>query len=293
MDTLLQITIPEMNIPSEHVLIISAHCAILTFLEAQWESLTTFVQVPFTFIVFNDARPERPDRSDAIEKYCKDNHIIHIRIPQFMHDQRIVLFPDTCNQDPNNPSCRTATGLQIMMEIFKLHAGYAMVLDSDASLINTFSPTMILPREGPYTYLAVDQFGIGKTRPYRYIWNAFILFDMTRFPHREWMNMDCGYVDDVLVDTGGLWDTYFEKTHYTSLPKPTPDESSSCDGITHFKNDNRDMCFGTAEFYAGCVFHAHNGGSWNSEFDEEKQIQRATIFKHFIQDRIHVYRSNK
>lgn len=287
LDLLLHTTIPDMNIPSDHLLIMSAHCAIVTYLQAQWESLVKFVQVPFTFIVLNDTKKqERPDRYYAIEKYCRENRIRHIPIPQFVHDQRVVLFPDTEEPGCNFASCRASTGVQIMLEVFKLHAGYALVLDSDASLIRALSPETILPRDSPYTYTAMNQSREGKTRTVDYIWIPFMLFDMTRFPHPEWMNVDCGRIDDVGVDTGGHWNDYLEKTKHTSLPKPVGDESSSWDVITQFKTNNPNMCLQFSEFYAGCVFHAHNGSGWDPAFNEAKQMRRAEIFRDFVRDRI-------
>lgn len=276
---LLNNTIPSLKIPQENLLIMSAHCAIDTYLHAQWESLQAFVKVPFTFIVLNDAKKVvRPDRYAAIERYCRDHNIIHIPIPQVMHDERTIVFPETVEPNCNLAPCRTAIGVQIMLEVFKQHSGYALVLDSDAAFINDFVPEQVLPRNEPYTYMALDQ----SRESIDYIWNAFIFFDMTRFPHPEWMNVDCGNVNGVSVDVGGHWNDYYRKTNRTSMPKPAIVGYTPMPEIDTFVSSNPDMCFNHVEFFAGCVLHAHNGGGWDPAFTEEKQIERAKIFHNFI-----------
>jgi hypothetical protein len=288
------------DIPEDHTIIMSAHCSILSFLEAQHESIRAFCKVPYTYIVLNDANvSSRPEQHRAIHDYCKRNNIHHVPIPELMHRNRNVIFPDDGssikNMDYSDPSYRASVGVQIMTHLFRTHNGYCLMLDSDSSFVNTFDPYVILPKTLPETYGANSQHKGPPEHRITYIWIPFVLFDMSRFPHPEWMNLDVGNVDGIQLDTGGKWCYYLNKMQATENPPNPPYKEFTClygkntnnEAVKKFIVDNPDMHVETAEFYEGCLLHLHNGSGWN-DFNRDIQKERAKRFLAFIRELIHM-----
>jgi hypothetical protein len=263
LEMLLANTMPIWNVPRDHLLIGSAHCTDFRFIEAQFQSLKAFVKVPFTYFVINDTKKyERMDRYEAIVNVCNKNNIKHIEFPQELHDHREVLFPNSNqNHDPNGPSVRASNVVQFMLQIFKMHQGYALMLDSDCVVINPLIPSSVLFPNFTYAGPPQTRWSEKRQKNLDYVWIVVILFDMLHFPAQHLMNLDCGFIDGVRMDTGGMWNNYIEETN--NIPKYFI-ENNSQEEIAKIK-----VKFPRVECFDNLFLHFHNGSQWENISDQQ------------------------
>jgi hypothetical protein len=274
-------TLPEWKIPDNHLLIGSAHCTDARFVEAQFASIKAFVKNDFTYFVINDVKKKlRPDRYEAIVETCERNNIKHITFHPGLHDDRTILLPDTDQKVNDNASARASDVVQFMVEIFQTHNGYALMLDSDCVIINSFNPHQELSPN--YSYAGPHQTKWCEKRQtwLDYVWIVVILFDMAAFPHPEFMNLDCGRIDEVQMDTGGMWNTYIQKTN--NIPRYFREVWTN----PHMQDIKRK--FPRVECFENLFLHFHNGSQWEGITDADHHMlvgQWLETVKEIIQER--------
>ena len=255
-------TLPAWNVPADHLLIGSAHCTDYRFIEAQFESLKAFVKTPFTYFVINDVkRDERPDRYQAILEACTKHDIKHITFHPGLHTDRTILLPETQLPGDTNASARASDVVQFMLHIFRTHKGYTLMLDSDCVVVNPLVPAQILSSDFTYAGPPQTRWSEKRQKHLDYVWIVVILFDMANFPNPELMNLDCGWIDGVRMDTGGMWNTYIEKTN--NIPRALKEDYT--DPIMQEIKEK----YPRVECFENQFLHFHNGSQWENITDEQ------------------------
>ena len=280
LDSFLKDTVPSWNIPDTHLLVCSGHCTLPTFVEAQIESLAAFSKLPFTLVVVNDA--PRDDYRQMIENKCQEySNVIHVHFPVSLHQNRILLFPDTQEPHIGEPSTRASDVVQFMLQILRKHNGYGLILDSDAALIGPFHPSDLLDNSGQekYSYAAPSQMRTtANGEIIDYLWIVVMLFNMKTFLNPEYMNVDCGWIKNTRMDTGGFWYTYFEKTKRQNMPKYL---DLNCTEPSFLEFKQKDPHFEKIECYNNRFMHFHNGSNWEAT-NEQAYLAQTQIWLDYI-----------
>jgi len=132
-----------------------------------------------------------------VEAFCVETGVTHLRFPQELHQVRERIFPRVQNEfrttETANTRCADAIqyGLQHLRNLEPV-----LILDADMIPFRPFEPIQLL-----------DEFplwGVLQNRgPVSYLWNGIMLYDPSRLNMGRF-NIDCGIVDGVNVDVGGM-----------------------------------------------------------------------------------------
>ncbi len=262
----------ETPLKSNELLVCTAHCGESLYIDAQVESLNKFCQVPYRLVVLNDATTT--DKSENIHRACEKHAIQCIDIPEALHTNRRLLFPETTEPDVVNAVTRCADGIQVMFNIFRKTQGFCMVLDADCVAVDFFDPKHMIP--SPFNHV-----GVAQSRGHvEYIWNAFLLFDMSAFPSPELMNADSGRVDGFPVDVMGQWYSYCKKTDNWPYHIVTDENSDRfAELLIHTPK---------YEIFDGKFVHFHNSSQWDPKKPEIHK-ERAAFWLNWTRKQIQLH----
>jgi len=195
------------------VLILIPTCNNPSFIEVQHKTFKKFLKDDHEIIVFNDARDSKINQS--IVDTCNDYNIQCIQIPQEIHDRPYLLREAGAYWHLSNyhsPSVRNCNVVQYMLDTvgFKFE-GIVALIEGDLFLIDNFSIEEYMKNSSLAGY-------VKKSHPktlYEYLWIGQNFLDMRTLPNKETFNINCGYINEEIVDSGGY--SYFYLQQYPHL----------------------------------------------------------------------------
>jgi hypothetical protein len=180
------------------------------FIEMQAKTFKKFLKDDYEFIVFNDA----PDflMQEQIRETCFNLEIECIDIPQCIHE--IPYLQRWPEEHWNHPAIRNCNVVQYSLDNYGfMHNGLIVLLDSDVFLVKEFSFKKFL-EASPIAGLSQSKSSNGTS--VEYLWIGFAIFDFGRIPHKDTLNFNCGYVENIPVDAGGH--TYYYLRDHPTIP---------------------------------------------------------------------------
>lgn len=159
------------------------------FIEIQHETFSKFLKDDYEFIVFNDARD--PRHFDQISITCERLGIKHIPIPQEIHNRPGF---DCSVTEFSKRNCNV---VRYSLETLGFdHDDIVALIDGDLFLVKEFSIRDYLK--------GYDLAGhLREGRPIKYLWIGLAFLDMARMPNKKTISFDCGWIDNMEVDSGG------------------------------------------------------------------------------------------
>lgn len=189
------------------IVIASSHCTRTDLIEMQYKSLKKFIIGEFDYYIFNDARSvnditnfNNPNIKNDIEKKCLDLGVFCINVPQNIHKNRTLIFPNTKEPNTENAVTRCADTTQYMYEYFYNKDVYLIIIDADMFLIDFVNVQDYLQ----YDICFVPQ---SRSNEIIYAWNGLLFINCEKLKIYEKLTFDCGVIDKIPVDVGGY--TYF------------------------------------------------------------------------------------
>ncbi len=197
-------------------LITSSHCTRTDYIEFQYKTFKKFIKGNYDFIVFNDASESgnlnnfnNNNIRNEIKNKCSELEIKCIDIPQYLHSNRKIIFPDTQAPEDNHVSARGALVTQYMYNYaFESDYDRLILLDSDMFLIeeldldnlNNFDIGFI--SQGRYSEQKVH---------IEYMWIGILIINFKNLRGLDKIYFDCGKIYDTPVDSGGFSYYWLEK----------------------------------------------------------------------------------
>lgn len=269
--------------------IISTHFNRTDFIYLQYETIKRFFKGEYEFIVANDGKPHGDYSNngdstfkDKINKTCQELGIKCIEVPQHLHTQRNILFPNTEEVNCQNPSCRHTIGVQYIQNyiVNNYKEGYLLNLDSDMFFINNFDISNIMNKcDFMLHYLHI----VDNNKIFGYhAWAGLFILDIKNLTNLHELYWDCGKICDINVDSGGQSYHYLQKNKDTL--KLEQIQQTICNGnITDCKkqiidtkilsllnelcNLRRDKKAYKEFFFNNSIIHLRSGGEWDRSRD--------------------------
>lgn len=269
--------------------IYSTHFNMPEYIELQFKSLQKYFNCDYKFIIINDAKLEgdltnfnQNDLDNKINNISFKNKIECVRFPQYYHNNRTSLFPDTKEPKTNNAVTRCADVVQFCINDFvtKYNNGYLMILDADMFFIKSFNIIEFMKNHN----LA------GIRQKMGYLWNGICIFD-SKLNLKE-LNFDCGYINNEPVDVGGHTYYFMEKykdiikykpvtcSHYT-FEETFEEESDNIKKILlEYCNLRNDKSANKEIILDKCILHIRSGGNWDYRTKQFKYDELDIIKKY-------------
>ena len=252
-----------------HIYIVSAVVNNPEFIEIQHNSFKKYMKIPYTFIVFNDAK-DWADFSNfndvtiknKIKEKCINLGILCIDIPNQHH------------KTENGPAKRCADSMNFIKDYMIKNKNRYLLLDSDMFLVNEFNDL----------YKDYDAAIVYQKRWKRmiYPWNGIFYFNMSYLKNQDLLDWGCPWNGDVgmnnnnwLVSSYGINNKKIYKIKHLSSGNWDKNQYPSCLGdnlLGFLENDirNKNGKF-FCEIYDGCFLHYRAGGNWMNEGREIHQ----------------------
>jgi len=303
------------------VIIASAHCTKVDLIEYQFKSIKKFIKdLDYSYYIFNDAEDCKSlnnfcniNAARNIEDKCKEMNINHVRIPQELHKNRRLIFPN-CDQDNvsnNHVCCRAALSVQYIYNYFKNENVILLILESDMFFIKDICLENCIGDK-----LVV--FHPQSRNNIEYMWIGILLMNLSKMKNKDNLFFDTGRVEGVSTDSGGYSYHYLknlEKNLIKYAEQASLDEINSINK-SKFSSDFYKTLEKINNFHDGkgifsecyldySVFHIRGFGSnWdytNSHFlkyIEEKGIkynktnfeEKSNLWKEFCTLKSNIYR---
>ena len=264
--------------------IISTHFNRTDFIYLQYDTIKKFFKGEYEFIVVNDGKDfgDYSNNGDStfknkINKTCQELGIKCIEVPQHLHTQRNILFPNTKEVNVQNPCTRCAIAVQYGFNyIVKNYTdGNLFILDSDMFLINDLNIDTIMK----------DNIILGHKQPTSdgfYLWNGICVFNLKKNPELHNFSWDCGRVNGIPVDVGGQNYHYLQKykdnleikqIHYTNCNGNITDckkqikDTKLLSLLNELCNLRDDKKAHKEFFFNESIIHLRSGGEWDRNRD--------------------------
>lgn len=264
------------------VIIASAHCTKTDLIDYQYKSIKKFVtDIDYEYIIFNDGVNEeninnfkKKNTRQNIENKCHELNIKCIGIPQEIHHNRKLIFPNT-QETVINSCTRCANSTQYAFNYLKDFDAILCFIDSDMFFINKINIQEYLGKHD-FCALLQDRDNI------IYMWNGIYIMDLKKTQYKELINFDCGNIDGVSVDVGGHTNIFLQKNigKYKAIDRkyvPNYNEfidlKRNSDNI--FSEEFSEMIENISGFYGhvsingeiimnNCIYHIRGfGGNWD------------------------------
>ena len=270
--------------------IISTHFNRTDFIDLQFKTIKKFFKGDYEFIVINDGKPfgDHSNNGDAkwrekIQKKCFELGVKCINIPQKIHSQRNIIFPNTVKPNCHDPSCRHTTAVQYAQNYIlnNYKEGYLLNLDSDMFFIKEFDIVSIMKNcNFMLKYLKIID-NNNKIFDY-HAWAGLFVLDIGTLPNLKELIWDCGKIGNYNVDSGGQ--SYHYLQNYKDNLKITqihqtkcPDNIEECrknikdprllELLNSFCNLRNDKKAHKEFFFNDSIIHLRSGGEWDRNRD--------------------------
>jgi len=199
-------------------IIISCHFNNIDYIDLQYKSFKKFLKFDYEYVVFNDAKLycdytnyNNNNLNETIKLKCYELDIKCIDVPQNIHKERTILFPDTIEPTTENAVTRCADSIQYAFNYYKnSDYDYLLIIDSDMFFIEEFD---IETHMKEYNLAGVSQ----SRNDVKYLWNGIIIYDLKKLENLNEYNFDCGVINKNPVDVGGH--SYFYLNKYKNSIK--------------------------------------------------------------------------
>lgn len=266
-------------------------------LEYQSKLLNKYCGDAFEFIAIVDTDPQphysnlwiKNARVKAIEvanRYCD----VVIELPQYLHNNRTILFPETLEFDPRNPALRCAVSCQFAWQYLKqINSERAILIDSDMFPIQDFDFQSMIKNK---SVGAIQQIRKNETNQIEYFWNGILAADFEKEPSLFDISFEAGIHNDLRTDVGGgtykwILSNYKKINWLNHLPSLTWTEDQLPNYVTSklkdfIKLDDRNKSNNYySEIYMDTFFHFRAGGNWNAEPSKIVINRRIKLFEAF------------
>lgn len=216
-------------------------------LTAQIRAIRKWVSGETRILVVNDAYNEE-HFSNLWEKHtpmrisqaAKAAGVECLRFPQDWHNHRELVFPDEPIQfrDHNNANSRCADSVQYGTNILLRDSVPLLILDADMIPVSEFNPEKLLSQHPVW--------GVPwEVEGFNFLWNGIILIDPAKAERMDLFNLDCGQIQGVGVDVGGMLHQFVKENEWK---------------IGEFQRIVGG--YGPYELCAGAFAHLRAGGNW-------------------------------
>lgn len=267
--------------------IVSTHFNRTDFIYLQYETIKRYFKGDYEYIVVNDGKNigDYSNNRDSkfrekINKTCKDLGIKCIEVPQYLHNQRNLLFPNTIEISSRNPSSRHTIGVQYIQNyiVKNYKEGYLLNLDSDMFFIDNFDINNIMNNcNFMLRYLKITN-NNEKIIGY-HAWAGLFILDIKNLTNLDELYWDCGKIGNIEVDSGGHSYNYLQK--YNDTLKIEQIHYTNCDGninncktqitepkllslLDEFCNLRDDKNAYKEFFFNNSILHLRSGGEWDT-----------------------------
>lgn len=180
------------------------------FIVLQHKTFKKFLKDKYEFIVFNDAVEKQ--KYQEIKKTCKQLGIRCVRIPQEIHNRPYLNRPigrewHVC--DYQCPSVRNSNVVQYSLDTVGFdHDDIIVLFESDLFPIKKFSFQAFLQGYdvAGFDRSVEDPRLAQKNVPF--LWVGLLLLNLNTMPHPTAFNLNCGYVNNIVIDAGGYSNYY-------------------------------------------------------------------------------------
>jgi hypothetical protein len=196
-------------------IIVSTHCSRTDFIEYQYKTFKKFIKCEYEYIVCNDAKEKgdlinfnNSNIKNEIKEKCDNLGIKCIDVPQNLHKDRRILFPNTIEPNSDHPSARTSVAIQYIYNWVNNYGfDYLIIIDADMFLIDYIDINDFSNFDIAY----IPQSRCVNNTIVNYMWNGLIIINNKNLFNFDKLNFDTGKVNGIGVDTGGQTHFWLEK----------------------------------------------------------------------------------
>ncbi len=268
------------------------------FIRFQLASIRAHVKDDWEYIVVNDAINEpfiynflESNMRDTITSTCQELGVQCLQFPQELHTQRDKIFPNL-QFFGDNPSTRASDVYQWTLQHSLDFDGFVVILDGDMFFIEDVSLTGKMGSRHMF-FLPQEREGI------EYPWLNLVGFYPKWTPNIQDFSYDCGSVNGVSLDSGGLSYYYLQANKENLLIRHIPQsflkvsEREMCDLEELAKKTGLDCIrsytdypsnpdsFPQFEYLDDCILHYGGGSNWNSDPMLYHQVKTKTMLEAF------------
>lgn len=281
------------------VRIYAPHINRLEFIRFQMASIKTHVLDDWEYIVVNDAINEpflynflEKDMRDRITGLCNELNVECLEFPQDLHTNRDKIFPKL-QFFGDNPSTRASDVYQWTLQHSLDFDGLVVIMDGDMFFTKDISFESLMGQAN-LAYLPQTREGI------EYPWLNLVCFYPKSTPSIQDFSYDCGSVNGVSLDSGGLSYYYLQANKDALKIRYIQQKLLDLSGeplfdLSEYKNDliigpgiipylsmisNREM-FIHFEVLDDCIVHYGRGSNWTSDPIAFHQIRIKTFLETF------------
>jgi len=186
-----------------------------SFIELQYKTFEQFLHDPYQLVIFNDAQDKAT--FDKIKVICDKYNLICIPIPQEIHARPYLdrsITKDWWVSEYQCPSVRNCNVVQYALDTLGFnHTDIVILFESDIFLIKDFSFKQYLQGDIAGYNRSVEYKGDRQKMPF--LWIGLIFLNMATLPHKSAFNVNCGYINNTVMDSGGH--THFQITNNPSI----------------------------------------------------------------------------
>lgn len=263
------------------LVIASPHCCKLDLIDIQYKSINKYVKdESIEYVIFNDGGDTgkinnfgNKNIRQEITDRCKELNIKCVEVPQTLHDNRNLIFPETQNIKSQHVSARASVVIQYIYNYYKNENIILMIIESDMFFIKNINIKEFL---GNDVYVYLGQQKKNNNVIISYMWIGILIFNMELLENKDIINFDCGEIDGVNTDSGGFTHLFREKNKQNNksvLYKNIQNINTvnrylySDNFIKLLENINKfydDKGIFGETYLNDCIFHIRTyGSSWN------------------------------
>ncbi len=268
------------------------------FIYYQLSSIRAHVKDDWEYIVVNDAVNEpyiynlwSTNMRKTITSTCEELGVECLAFPQDLHEERYKIFPKL-KFIGNNPSSRASDVYQWALQHSLGFDGFVIIMDGDMFFVHDVS--LVEKMESHHiSFLLQCREGI------EYPWLNLVGFFPKQTPNIQDFSYDCGDINGVSLDSGGLCYYYLQENkdrlnvRYIRQESLKIDENQKCSleelaqktGIEciqkYLEYPSGPESFSEFEYLDDCILHYGGGSNWNSDPVLFHQIKTRTFLEYF------------
>lgn len=180
------------------------------FITLQDKTFKKFLCDEYEFVVFNDAID--PHICYEITHKCEELGIRCIRIPQKIHERPYLNRPVArewwvCEYQP--PSVRNCNVVQYSLDVLGFnHDDIIVLFESDLFLTKEFSFRSYLENFDVAGFDRSIECAKLTEKNVHFLWVGLLLLNLKTMPQPKSFNLNCGYVNNIVIDAGGFTNYY-------------------------------------------------------------------------------------
>jgi glycosyltransferase involved in cell wall biosynthesis len=261
------------------------------FIRIQLASIRAHLLDDWEYIVVNDAINEpyiynflEKGTRDSITHTCEELSVQCLEFPQDLHTNRDTLFPKL-QFFGNNPSTRASDVYQWALNHSLDFDGLVVIMDGDMFFVKDVSLVQKMEKAN-LAFLPQCREGI------EYPWLNLVSFYPKLTPNIRDFSYDCGSVNGVALDSGGMSYYYLQDNKENLIIRHISQERISSENQQAFHLNETFMkdyetipsnsdAFPDFEYLDDCILHYGGGSNWNSDPVLFHQMKTKTLLEYF------------